>query len=125
MFFLFVGGVAPRAVKTRLPGALCPSCRASGAVRETRVDQVLSLFFVPLFTLKRGARAGLACEACGWSSSSSSSSSPEAPPPPLPPPPPTQRPPPPESSGRTACPRCGTLIAAGWAYCPSCGAKAV
>ena len=61
--FLFIGGVQPRTkVLDREPRA-CPAC-GRPALRHERTDQCLSLFFVPLFQVKKGLRV-LRCESCG------------------------------------------------------------
>ena len=63
MLFFFIGGITPKQV-ARSISAPCPSCTCS-ALEESRVDHVLNVFFVPLFTVHRG-NATLRCQACGW-----------------------------------------------------------
>jgi hypothetical protein len=68
--FFFIGGIAPRAVTVGSgpADAICPACGAVGALERRRVDSVLSLFFVDVLTVKRGARTFDACRKCGWTS---------------------------------------------------------
>ncbi len=59
MFFFFAGGVQPRArVLDPVPRS-CPRCGRSEA-RIKRIEPWLSLFFIPLFPVGRGATL-LAC----------------------------------------------------------------
>ncbi|GBF90225.1 hypothetical protein Rsub_03358 [Raphidocelis subcapitata] len=104
--FVFVGGVSPHAVSRDLPARECPACGAVGAMQERRVDSDLSLFFVRVLTLERGAPF-LACTRCGWTSMAGSGGN-GAP-----------------AAGAVAqgpaCPHCGSDVQRGWQWCPFCG----
>jgi hypothetical protein len=116
-----IAGVTPAVSVTDLPGRPCPACGAQGGLQQRRVDHKLSLFFVPLATVSRGAPF-LACARCGWTSmvgpgggsgwiGGGGSSGDEALGGPSPP------------ALRHACPHCGTDAQAGWAFCPFCGSR--
>jgi hypothetical protein len=66
MFFL-IGGVQPKTVTIDDTPRLCPACGLAQA-RLKRVDHYLSLFFIPLFPVKRGDPMVI-CERCGAVSS--------------------------------------------------------
>jgi len=61
--FLFIGGIQPR--KRFLEGdpRVCPEC-GRPAMLPCRVDHYLSLFFIPLFPVRKG-EAALCCRECG------------------------------------------------------------
>lgn len=61
MFFV-IGGVQPRTVRVDKQARICPACQHS-AVYLKRVDHYLSLFFIPLFPVKKGAPF-LSCDNC-------------------------------------------------------------
>jgi hypothetical protein len=63
--FLFVGGITPRTVSSEVYSE-CPRC-GSETLQERRIDQVLSLFFIPLFTVHAG-RPFNVCTSCRWDS---------------------------------------------------------
>jgi ribosomal protein L37E len=90
---------------------MCPSCGAREA-RLVRVDQYLSLFFLPVVPIKRGEEA-LECQRCGALSD-----------------PRVLSPAPPSPSVRDHatqapehCPRCGHSLQRQFIYCPQCGQK--
>ncbi|GFR49676.1 hypothetical protein Agub_g11823 [Astrephomene gubernaculifera] len=141
MLFFFIGGIAPRTRTLRtLLGQRCPACAAPSTLRERRTDQVLSVFFIPLWTLRQGIPF-LSCDNCGWTSGPSASlleereqqqQQPLPPPPPPPPslppfrqPPPQQQPhagsPPPQPPHGLMCPTCMRPVQPDFAFCPSCG----
>ena len=60
--FFFIGGVQPRTVRLDKQARLCPICQHT-AVYPKRVDHYLSLFFIPLFPVKRGTPF-LSCDSC-------------------------------------------------------------
>ncbi len=62
MFFL-IGGVQPKTVALDETRKLCSACGLAQA-KLKRVDQYLSLFFVPLFRVKKGDPV-LICDRCG------------------------------------------------------------
>jgi RNA polymerase subunit RPABC4/transcription elongation factor Spt4 len=61
--FLFIVGIQPR--KRFLEGGprVCPEC-GRPAMLPCRVDHYLSLFFIPLFPVRKG-EAALCCRECG------------------------------------------------------------
>jgi NMD protein affecting ribosome stability and mRNA decay len=62
--FVFIGGIQPKTRVLDHTPRLCPACGLAQA-RLKRVDHVLSLFFIPLFSVKRGTPV-LMCERCGY-----------------------------------------------------------
>lgn len=102
--FFFIGGIQPKTVTLDASRRLCPTCGLVQAQLK-RIDHYLSLFFIPLFPLKRGQPV-LICDRCG-------AISPEedyqrtAPPP----------------SDRRVCPRCGARVESTFHYCPHCGSR--
>lgn len=60
--FFFIGGVQPKTVRIDKQARLCPACQHS-AVYLKRVDHYLSLFFIPLFPVKKGIPF-LSCDNC-------------------------------------------------------------
>lgn len=63
--FVFVGGIQP-SVESKAVDQECPVCHRS-STQEKTVNQVLSMFFVPLFTVHRGEPYRV-CPQCGWDS---------------------------------------------------------
>jgi hypothetical protein len=103
MFFL-IGGVQPKTVTLDDTPRLCPSCGlAQGRLR--RVDHYLSLFFLPLFPVKRGEPVVI-CNRCGTVSSPDQGFRPM-----------------PSAVDRTKCTRCGYPLEATFQYCPNCGSR--
>lgn len=101
MFFL-IGGVQPKTITLDTTPRICSSCGLAQA-RLKRIDHYLSVFFIPLFPVKKGVPV-LICERCNTVSS------------------PGQ---PPEMQGlasrRTRCAACGHPVASDFRYCPGCG----
>jgi len=60
--FFFIGGIQPKTVTVDKQERTCPSC-GHFEVHLKRVDHYVSLFFIPLFPVKRGAPF-LICENC-------------------------------------------------------------
>ena len=111
MFFL-IAGVQPRTRTVDDTPHRCPNCGRNTA-KLKRIDHYFSLFFIPLFPVKRGDEM-LLCENCGYSSSPVGETSYAVP----------DR----EAGGtgdkeRTAglCPECGRAVEPRFAYCPYCG----
>lgn len=100
--FLFIGGIQPRTITLDHSPRLCPSCGLAQA-RLKRVDDYVSLFFIPVFPLRKG-KPVLMCDRCG------AVSSPEGPSESLP-----SRP------RRYECARCGFHLDESFNYCPRCG----
>ena len=65
--FFFIGGIQPKTITLDDTPAICSACGLAQA-RLRRVDHYLSLFFIPLFPVKRG-RPLLICDRCGAFSS--------------------------------------------------------
>jgi predicted amidophosphoribosyltransferase len=101
MFFFFIGGSQPRTVTLDSTDRLCPRC-GRPALHLKRTDQYLSLFFIPVFPLKRG-EPYLLCDNCGYSSAVPAESGPV-------------------SSFPTTCPHCGRRLDRDFRFCPNCGA---
>ncbi|MFP4563660.1 MAG: zinc ribbon domain-containing protein [Spirochaetia bacterium] len=111
MFFL-IAGVQPRTRTIDDTSHRCPTCGRNTA-KLKRVDHYFSLFFIPLFPVKKGEEV-LLCENCGYSSSPEGDNYFAAP----------------ERFGERAareergiCPECGRAVEPGFSYCPYCGAR--
>jgi len=63
--FFFIGGIGPRTVTLDKQARICPECGRL-ALYHKRIDHYLSLFFIPVFPVKRG-EPFLSCEGCGAS----------------------------------------------------------
>jgi len=63
--FLFIGGIGPRTITLDKQARICPSCGRLTLYLK-RIDQYVSLFFIPIFPVKRG-EPFLSCEGCGAS----------------------------------------------------------
>jgi len=100
--FFFIGGVQPKTVTLEEAPRMCQACGLYQA-RLKRVDYYLSLFFIPLFPVKRGTPS-LECQSCGSVFSESG-----------------------DALGRDvrsthpACPACGHALQPGYRFCPFCG----
>lgn len=103
MFFL-IGGVQPKTTTLDETRRMCPACGLVQA-RLKRIDHYLSLFFIPLFPVKKGAPL-LTCDRCGAQSPFRNGSEPPA----------AQRVP-------DRCPQCGQPISSNFVYCPGCGTR--
>jgi RNA polymerase subunit RPABC4/transcription elongation factor Spt4 len=100
--FFFIGGIQPRTVRLDKQPRTCPSCGGMSLSRM-RIDSYLSLFFIPLFPVKKGIPF-LKCGDCGvayredgstWEGDAAS----------------VQR----------KCRYCGRRIDSDFIYCPYCG----
>jgi hypothetical protein len=60
---IFIAGVQPRARTLDNNPRLCPLCGGVEAYLK-RVDHYLSIFFIPIFPVRRGKPA-IICERCG------------------------------------------------------------
>ena len=99
--FFFIGGIQPKTVLVDDQPRVCPIC-GLGQARLKRVDHYLSLFFIPLFRVKKGDPF-LECPQCGVSGrpySTTAGPSRDLPP---------------------RCPHCGYPVEATFQYCPHCG----
>jgi predicted RNA-binding Zn-ribbon protein involved in translation (DUF1610 family) len=103
--FFFIGGIQPKTVTLDETPRICPSCGLAQA-RLRRIDHYLSLFFIPVFPVKRGEPV-LLCDRCGAQSS------------------PEEQPFGPGAPRRekTACPSCGRPLQPDFRYCPNCGSR--
>lgn len=102
--FFFIGGIQPKTVILDSAPRLCPACGLAQA-RLKRIDHYLSLFFIPLFPVKRGEPVVI-CDRCG------AVSSPDQPPGMSP-----------SVYGADRCPDCGYLLERSFKYCPHCGTQ--
>ena len=100
--FFFVAGIQPKTQTLDNHPRRCPSCGLYQA-RLKRTDHYLSLFFLPVFSVKKGVPF-LECQSCGALSSEAGESRPE-----------------PRVRQNPVCPYCGGHLERAFRYCPSCG----
>ena len=103
MFFL-IGGIQPKTVTLDQNVRICPACGLAQA-RLKRVDHYVSVFFIPLFSVKKG-RPVVMCDRCGASSPPEGDSRGSF-----------------QAARRDSCPQCGFPVARDFRYCPSCGTR--
>jgi ribosomal protein L37E len=103
MFFL-IGGLQPKTVTLDETVRVCSACGLAQA-RLKRVDHYLSLFFIPLFPVKKG-RPVVICDRCGAISPLDGDSRGAF-----------------QSARRDSCPQCGFPVTRDFRYCPSCGTR--
>lgn len=60
--FFFIGGIQPKTILLEKQSRACPIC-AHFDVRYKRIDHYISLFFLPLFRIKKGIPF-LICQNC-------------------------------------------------------------
>ncbi len=99
--FFFIGGIQPKTVIIDRQARACSVC-GHQEVYLKRVDQYLSLFFIPLFPVKKGAPF-LICENCNTVFNEKGIRMD------------TKR------AGEMRCPRCGRELASDFSFCPYCG----
>jgi RNA polymerase subunit RPABC4/transcription elongation factor Spt4 len=102
--FFFIGGMQPRTVRLDKRASTCPVC-GHPEVYLKRVDHYLSLFFIPLFPVKKGAPF-LGCDNC--SAVLDERGTPVG----------VKR-----RSETAKCPYCGRSLEEDFDYCPRCGRK--
>lgn len=103
MFFFFIAGIQPRTVTLDKQPRPCPVCGLNRATLK-RVDHYFSIFFIPLFRVKKG-EPFLECPSCG---------------------PVTERARPLEIKRKEypfRCPSCGRDVLPEYRFCPFCGEK--
>lgn len=98
--FFFIGGIQPRTRRISDTPKLCPSCGHYTAWLK-RVDHYLSLFFIPLFPVRRG-EAVLMCERCGLVFDEEGRTM---------------------AMGDSRCRYCGRELGADFTFCPYCGKR--
>ncbi|UCF83863.1 MAG: zinc ribbon domain-containing protein [Desulfobacteraceae bacterium] len=101
MFFV-IAGVQPKTVTLDNQPRMCPSCGLYQAGLK-RVDHYISVFFLPVFRVKKGTPF-LQCQRCGSVSTESEGIRPGVP----------------EKAGQ-ACPNCGKPLEPTFRFCPFCG----
>ncbi|MBW1707243.1 MAG: zinc ribbon domain-containing protein [Deltaproteobacteria bacterium] len=100
--FFFIAGIQPKTVKLDDHPRMCPSCGLYQA-RLKRVDQYISVFFLPIFRVKQGIPF-VECQSCGsfFQESGEVFAGPS------------------QRSVRT-CPNCGKPLEPEHRFCPFCG----
>jgi RNA polymerase subunit RPABC4/transcription elongation factor Spt4 len=100
MFFL-IGGVQPRTILIEKQTKVCPFC-GHFELQKKRVDHYFSLFFIPLFPVKKG-KPFLICHKCQNIPDQNDFS--------------TRR----SESELKNCKNCGKSSFGDFSYCPYCG----
>jgi len=100
--FFFIGGIQPKTVLVDKQPRSCPACGHVGMYQK-RVDHYVSLFFIPLFPVKRGAPF-LICENCNTILDEYGSRKDFE-----------------QKRGENRCPYCGRSISPDFSFCPYCG----
>ncbi len=102
---IFIGGVQPRTKVLEKSPRLCRACNFTAAYLK-RIDHYLSLFFIPLFPVKRGEPM-LICDSCGavMSPTGEVEWRPQVEPKP------------------EVCPKCAKPVSPEFEYCPYCGGR--
>jgi len=104
--FFFIGGVQPKTVRLDKQPRHCPAC-GQNAVYPKRVDHYLSLFFIPLFPVKKGALF-LSCDNCHSVFDERGVAVDDG-----------------RKERPRTCPYCGRAIEADFDFCPRCGKKVI
>ena len=100
--FFFIGGVQPKTVTIEKKGMICPIC-GKPELYKKRIDHYVSLFFIPVFPIKKG-QAFTVCEGCKTNFSEDGSMvMPEG------------------SMGKIRCNHCGSYVEQEYKFCPYCG----
>jgi len=100
--FIFVGGIQPKTVNIDKQARTCPSCGHFN-VHLKRIDQYLSLFFIPLFPVKKGTPF-LICENCNSVFSKDGVRMNVS-----------------QSGEQCLCPKCKNRVSPEFLFCPYCG----
>lgn len=104
LIMIFIAGVSPKIKVLDQNPRRCPVCGLNRAFYK-RIDHYLSLFFIPIFRVKRG-EPFLACDHCEQSLH--------------PPPQDFKRP---QSEDAWVCRYCGKTLDKDFKYCPHCGKR--
>jgi len=100
---IFIGGIGPRQKRLDEQPRHCSNCGLSRAYL-TRVDDYLSLFFIPLLRVRKG-EPFIRCERCGHVTGEAG-----------------QVYSPGTDLRRPRCHRCDASVQGDFRYCPQCGA---
>ena len=100
--FFFIAGIQPKTIKLDEHAMMCPICGLYQA-HFNRVDQYLSVFFIPIFRVKKGPPF-LYCEKCGGLPQQPNSKSFR-----------------PEQKVVHMCHHCGEPVEPQYLFCPFCG----
>jgi rRNA maturation endonuclease Nob1 len=102
--FFFIGGVQPKTVRLDKHARVCPRCGHLELYLK-RVDHYFSLFFIPLFPVKRGTPF-LSCDNCQsvFDETGGAIGAPF------------------EKESRK-CPYCGRRLESDFEFCPRCGKR--
>ena len=100
--FFFIGGIQPKTVLVDKQPRSCPVCGHVG-VYQKRVDHYVSLFFIPLFPVKRGTPF-LICENCNSVLDEHGSRMDIR-----------------QTRGENRSPSCGRPVSRDFTFCPYCG----
>jgi DNA-directed RNA polymerase subunit RPC12/RpoP len=104
MFFFFIGGVGPRTTTLDQQERQCPNCGRLTLYLK-RTDQYFSLFFIPLFRVKKG-EPFLKCGNCKATYDQHGRRGQEE-----------------QTFGGQKCPFCGRQRDLDFKYCPECGKR--
>jgi len=99
--FFFIGGIQPKTITLDENPRNCPECGHFDLYLK-RTDSYFSLFFIPLFPVKKGTPF-MKCENCGAVFTKEGSRID------------------PSVMGHQKCPHCGRLVGFDFIYCPYCG----
>jgi len=100
--FFFIGGISPRTATLDRQPRICPDCGRL-ALYLKRIDHYLSLFFIPLFSVKR-SEPFLSCDGCGAKFDEQGRRRFQN-----------------QPSIEQRCRHCGREVGSDFKYCPSCG----
>jgi DNA-directed RNA polymerase subunit RPC12/RpoP len=102
--FFFIGGVQPKTVTLTKQTRVCPNC-GHPEICQKRVDHYLSLFFIPLFPVKKGLPFWV-CENCTTYFDDQGSLLTSV-----------------YRDETKVCPHCGRRAGLDFIYCPYCGKR--
>jgi predicted RNA-binding Zn-ribbon protein involved in translation (DUF1610 family) len=100
--FFFIGGIQPKTILLEKQPILCPEC-GYREVYQKRVDQYISVFFIPLFPIKKGIPF-FSCENCKHSLYGNGNGSQYW-----------------DSKNQKRCRSCGENLEQNFRFCPKCG----